>query len=222
MPRKKYSKNTVRKNVTLKEGTVDLLERLSQTCGLTQSQVLEVALSQPLFRRTRVFLEDDPIGQGYAAAALVAQTGNDKDWDACHTLLDVISRVIVGGLRPAKPDAFGIQKSGYNTYIFTTIPDSARRASPFMEKLCQDCIHSRIDFDDGTAAKTLVRDYIMELLRCEKEDAVAREPKLYQILSGLLSMRFEPQNPMERKALYLECARNGLVLSEASLMDTMR
>lgn len=217
----KYSKNTVRKNVTLSDSGAACLEKLAALTGLPQSHVLEIALSQPLFRMSRVFVDDCEDSRNYVAANLVQVAGGTKDYRTCHETLRIIASMVVPMLR-VKPVVTDEWTPGeLMAYIRYTMPRFAREECLFMGGLFDRCVRQELTFDQGEMTQ-LVRDYIEAMLIESREDGMFMDPKMYQMLYTIMSCVFEPNTEEERAAVYRAFADVGLALSQASVMDILR
>ena len=218
----KYGKDTVRKNVTLSDGTVKFLEEVSALCGLTQSHVLEIALCQPVFRMTRVFVEDSDDSREHAGANLVLAARGTQDVETCKRTLRLVNHWVVPKLRLKTEVDDEWSPGEFMAYVRYTMPPFMREASSFMASFVDKCVHGEYAEFDEAVLKQLIKDYIGELLLYVDQPSVFLEPRLYQILYVMLDCLFQPNTDEERDELYKHFADDGVVLSEKSVMDMLR
>lgn len=223
LPGVRYSKGTVRKNVTVSEGTAKSLERMSLMTGLTQSHILEIALAQPMFRMTRVFAngEDDPMSLDYALGTLLMQSAHMSDRRVHDVLLREAERFVKTQARPLELEKSGWGSVGYNGYFCQTLPRFVRVDSPVFQSMYEDAAHQRVGKDLGDELKRFLLKYISEMMAhgLVYGDSIFTCGEMYMILGTLLVNSFEPHTEDELRELYQ--GLDDLVLKESSIMVTM-
>lgn len=219
---KKYSKGTVRKNVTLAASTVDMLEKMSAMCNLTQSEILEIALSQPLFQLTRCFIKTENSMKSKPMCDLISVAGATHDAGICDRTLNVVREIMLDGLALEQIPTMSWSSDACRCYIMHTMPEAAKKKSKFFNDLFQLCIHDAPAVTDRDYMQQLVLDYIHAMLLLKDEPDVFENQAMYQMLAVVIDGTFEDVTEEHLWKLYHRCVQEGLVLADRYIMDIFK
>lgn len=195
----KYRKlgGTVRRNVTMAQYIADNLEMTSNYTGRSQSEILEIALNQPMMRRLYAFVnnkENNPLVsliEVYQESAMEPRIG--------ETILSTTEQWFMNHAVIENREILADRVNYVNSYICGHMTEGSKKAHPYFKEFYEEAKQDMFITEDisETELKCKMMKYFAAMLSGPLDKNIMGESYLFRNLLIILSQCFKP--PIEEE-----------------------
>lgn len=207
-----------RKNVTLRDNVVHDLETISSYTGRTQSDILELAMSQPAIRRMEAYINSENEPGGCIGGLIREYTSSCPSRDITIAILEAIKlRFLPGAVIGSDPESnrWHCLAKLVSAHILDDTAEACPELYYFKRKACEYEAH----VDEGASNPLIASEdnptekivaYIDAILAHRNDLRVILDNVLLIFLPLWLDVAFERPTDAQKKDMYVYLDRHGV------------